>query len=53
MKSANFGYRRIIISLITALVIVFAGVSPIYLIVLGGLGSIVINKIKKDEDEEF
>ncbi len=55
MKSANFGYRRIIISFITAAIIVFAGVSPIYLIVLGALGSIVINKIKKqeDEDEEF
>lgn len=46
MKAAKFGYKRIIISLVIAAIIVFFGVSPIYLILLGALGSIGLNIIR-------
>lgn len=47
MKNAKFGYKRIAVSILTALIIVFLGISPIYLIILGALGSIIINKTKE------
>ncbi len=47
MKSANFGYKRTIVSFMTATIIVFAGISPIYLIFIGAVGSIIINKTKE------
>lgn len=50
MKNAHFGYKRIIVSAITAAIIVFLGVSPIYLIIIGALGAIVINKVKQRLD---
>lgn len=46
MKAAKFGYKRIIISFAIAAIIVFFGVSPIYLILLGALGSIGFNIVK-------
>lgn len=46
MKSAKFGYKKIIISAITTAIIVFLGVSPVYLILAGAIGSIIINKTK-------
>lgn len=46
MKSGKFGYKKIIISIITTLVIAFLGVNPIYLIIAGALGSILINRRK-------
>ncbi len=45
-KAAKFGYKRIIISILIAAIIVFFGVSPIYLILAGALGSIALNIIK-------
>lgn len=47
MKNSKFGYKRITVSIITAAIIVFLGVSPIYLIILGAIGSIIINKTKE------
>lgn len=50
MKSAKFGYKRITVSVITTAIIVFSGVSPIYLLPIGAIGSIMINKIKQKRE---
>lgn len=44
-KSSNFGYKKLFISLLTVLIIVLLNISPIYLILIGGIGSIIYNKI--------
>ena len=49
-KSARFGYKRITISVIVVILIAFFNVSPIYLILAGGLGSVLINKLWKNEE---
>lgn len=50
MKNAKFGYKRIVVSFLTAITIVFLGVSPIYLIMIGAIGAIIINKVKEELD---
>lgn len=47
-KSAKLGYRKLAISVLTVLLIAFLDISPIYLVIAGGLGSILINKLKKE-----
>lgn len=43
-KNARFGIKRILISVATVILIGFLHVNPIYLILAGGLGSVIINK---------
>ena len=45
IKKSKFGYKRLMISLATVLTIVFLGISPIYLVIAGGVGAIVYNKV--------
>lgn len=52
LKSSKFGYGKLLLSLGTALIIVFLGVSPIYLVLFGAIGSVVINKWKSYKDSE-
>ena len=49
-KSARFGYKRIMVSIVTVILIAFFNVSPIYLIIAGGLGSVLINRLWKEEE---
>jgi len=49
MKKSKFGYKRLLISLGTVLIIVFFSISPIYLIIAAGIGGIVYNKVKVKE----
>ncbi len=46
-ETAKLGYIAMIVSFVSALLIVFLGINPIYLIIVGALGSVVINKIKR------
>lgn len=48
-KKSKFNYKKISISVITALLIVFLSISPIYLILIGGIGSILYYKNKETE----
>ncbi len=48
-RSSNLGYVRMGIGLMAALAIVFLKISPIYLVILGGLGSVIINMIMKKD----
>lgn len=50
MKSSKFGWKRITLSLLVAILIIFLGVSPIYLIIAGAIGSIIINKLKERDN---
>lgn len=43
-KSSKFGYKKLSISLAALLAIIFLGISPIYLVIAGGIGGIIINK---------
>lgn len=47
---SRLGYDKIIIGLLAALVIVFFKVSPVYLVIAGGLGSVIVNKIKQTRE---
>lgn len=49
MKKSKFGYKMLLISLGTVLIIVFFSISPIYLIIAAGIGGIVYNKVKVKE----
>lgn len=51
MKSAKFTYPKLFISFLTVLAIVFLNISPIYLILAGGIGSIIYNKSKEKKEE--
>ncbi|MCF6465031.1 chromate transporter [Clostridium sp. Cult2] len=46
-KQSKFDYKKLSISIITTLIIVFLGISPIYLILVGGISSILYYKSKK------
>lgn len=46
-KKSNFDYGRLGVVGATILAIVFLDISPIYLVVAGGLGSVVLNKMRK------
>lgn len=48
-ETAKLGYIAMTVSLAAALIIIFLGVNPIYLIIAGALGSVAINKIRKKE----
>lgn len=44
---SKFGYDKLVVAIVTVLIIVFMDISPIWLIVAGGVGSVVFNKVKK------
>lgn len=41
MKSSNFSYPKLLMALLAVFAIVFFSISPIYLILIGGIGSII------------
>lgn len=43
-KSSNFGYKKLLISLLSVLAIVFLNISPVYLILAGGFGAILLGQ---------
>jgi chromate transporter len=45
-KKAQYGYDKFAIALGTLLIIVFMDISPIWLVIAGGLGSVIINKLR-------
>lgn len=48
MKSVKLGYAGAVVAVATTLIIVFFGINPIYLIIVGAVGTVVIKKyIKK------
>lgn len=46
VKKSNFGYDKLLVAFFTILLIVFTGISPIWLVIMGGVGSVAINKIR-------
>lgn len=46
VKKAGLGYDKLLVSLATVIIIIFLGTSPIWLILAGGVGSVVVNKVK-------
>lgn len=51
MKKSKFGYAKLGISLAALLAIVFMDISPIYLVIAGGVGMIIWNKTKKRSEQ--
>lgn len=45
-KKSNYGYDKFLVALGALLAIVFLDISPIILVILGGLGSVIFNKVK-------
>lgn len=43
-KTSKFGYKKLLLSLVTVLAIVFLNISPVYLILAGGIGTILLKK---------
>lgn len=50
-QTAKLGYIAMAVALVAALIIVFLGVNPIYLIIGGALVSVVINKVRKNNNK--
>lgn len=50
---SRLGYDKIIVGLLAALVIVFLKISPVYLVIAGALGSVVVNKIKQNRNKSI
>ena len=48
MRKTKFGYKRLLISLAALLAIVFLDISPIYLVIAGGVGAVVYNKVNSE-----
>ena len=49
LQKSKFGYGKLAVSLVTILIIVFLKISPIWLVLAGGVGSVVYNKVKRSE----
>ena len=47
---SQLGYDKMVVGLLVALIIVFFKVSPIYLVILGALSYVIINKVKADRE---
>lgn len=47
---SHLGYDKMVVGLIVALIIVFLKVSPIYLVIVGALGYVIVNKIKANRE---
>lgn len=52
MKKANFRYGALSVSLVTVILVVLLKVSPIWVIIGGALGSVVINKVRRNREIE-
>lgn len=50
MKTSKLSNIRLLIGLATALIIVFSDISPVYLIIVGGVGSILYYRNKEQEE---
>jgi len=48
MRKTKFGYKRLLISLAALLAIVFLDISPIYLVIAGGVGAVIYNKVNSE-----
>ncbi|NLJ97713.1 MAG: chromate transporter [Tissierellia bacterium] len=48
-KASKFGYFKLLISLLAAFAIIFLSISPIYLILCGGIGAIIYYKNKEKQ----
>lgn len=46
VNKSYFGYDVFIVALITILLIIFTEISPVYLVVMGAVGSVVVNKVR-------
>ncbi len=46
LKKSNFGYAKVAVSIAALLIMVYTDISPIWIVIAGALGSIVVNKIK-------
>lgn len=49
IKSSNFSYPKLLMALLAIVAIVFFSISPIYLILIGGIGSIIYYKRGKKQ----
>lgn len=49
---SHLGYDKMVVGLLVALIIVFLKVSPIYLVIAGAVGYVIVNKIKANREEE-
>lgn len=47
---SKFGYDKLAVAIVTVLIIVFMDISPIWLIVAGGVGSVIFNKVKNKSE---
>jgi len=52
MKKANFGYKALLVSIATVVVVVLLKVNPIWTIIGGAGGSVIINKIRRDKEKK-
>lgn len=43
---SKFGLDKLFIAVITLLIIVFLDISPIWLVIVGGVGSVIINRVR-------
>ncbi|TJX13398.1 chromate transporter [Tissierella creatinini] len=47
LKKSNFGKDKLLISLGALLIMVFTDISPIWIVIGGAVGSIIVNKLRK------
>lgn len=47
-KKSRFGYDKLVVVIGTLLIIVFIDISPIWMVIAGGVGSVIFNKIKNN-----
>lgn len=44
-KKSDFGYVKLIVAVATTLIVVFVDISPIWLVIVGGVGAVIIKSI--------
>lgn len=49
-KSSNFGYKKLCISLAAVLAIEFLNISPIFLVIAGGIGAVIYNRLNFERE---
>lgn len=52
-RSARLGPKQVGVSIVTIILIGFLGISPIYLILAGGIGSVIVNKFFVEREEDL
>lgn len=53
VNKSYFGYDVFIVALITILLIIFTEISPVYLVVMGAVGSVVVNKVRDSKMDNW